>query len=351
MSTTSDRVDGLDILKAFCTFCIMIIHAPIPGEIGMYIEALSRIAVPIFFMITGFFYVDTQAKKKELAQIKKMFWLCVYANALYLPWGLVLNRHAGESIQAYVSKVFAPKALLEWLVFNQSPFSGHLWYLGAILYALMIVYVLNRVCGDKSSRILLVAAPFLLLINLALGNYSRLLFQREFSSILTRNFLFCGIPYFTLGYFLRKRKDIAEALCARPVFLVSAALFFACTTIAELFLVHHFGIAANVDLFISTTFLSIVVFSACTSPYWNRKMPVLRLIGRKYAVYIYIFHPIVIAVLNTVAKLLRIYDFYVYCRPVAVFVVSTLMSIAFIKTRACLTSKLNGTVTHQACKR
>lgn len=49
------RNNSIDNLKAICTFLIICIHVPFPGEIGAYFITLTRIAVPIFFMITGFF--------------------------------------------------------------------------------------------------------------------------------------------------------------------------------------------------------------------------------------------------------------------------------------------------------
>lgn len=340
MRTASDRVYGLDILKALCAFCVITIHAPFSGKLGLCAEALSRIAVPIFFMVTGFFYVDTLRQKKELVQIKKISLLCFYSYVLYFLWGLfhelfILKR----TVHSFFTYVFRPENLLYWILCNNCPFAGHLWYLSAILYVLIIVYFLNRVFPDKASRILLAAAPFLLLLNLVFGNYSRLFFQRELSFCYSRTFLLVGIPYFSLGYFFRNHKNYFEALLAHPIFLVMSAPFFSLTTIIELFLIHRFGLVATVDHFISTTFLSIIVFSAFTSPYWNNKMPVLYNIGRKYSVYIYIFHPIVIVALDLIAKFLQIYEFYHYCRPVAVFLVSIPISKLYIRIQASLTSR------------
>ena len=67
------RNNSIDNLKAICTFLIVCIHVPFPGEIGAYFITLTRIAVPIFFMITGFFYLDIIFYHKEVKQIKKIF--------------------------------------------------------------------------------------------------------------------------------------------------------------------------------------------------------------------------------------------------------------------------------------
>lgn len=60
-----ERQDAFDILKAVCAFLIVCIHIPFPGAAGAYFTALTRIAVPIFFMITGYFYSDVVRRGKE----------------------------------------------------------------------------------------------------------------------------------------------------------------------------------------------------------------------------------------------------------------------------------------------
>ena len=66
------RADNIDILKALCAFLIVCIHVPFPGKVGAYFTTLTRVAVPVFFMITGYFYSDTVARHKEKHQIKKI---------------------------------------------------------------------------------------------------------------------------------------------------------------------------------------------------------------------------------------------------------------------------------------
>lgn len=62
-SNERSRVDSIDILKAICAFLIVCIHVPFPGNIGEYVTTLARIAVPIFFMITGYFYSGVVKKR------------------------------------------------------------------------------------------------------------------------------------------------------------------------------------------------------------------------------------------------------------------------------------------------
>lgn len=66
----TDRVTGVDVtgvdeLKALCCFLVVCIHAKTSLTIGKYIVGLARIAVPLFLMITGYFYHCSSREKKR----------------------------------------------------------------------------------------------------------------------------------------------------------------------------------------------------------------------------------------------------------------------------------------------
>lgn len=73
-------------MKVICAFIVVCIHVPFPGIIGEYFTSLTRIAVPVFFMITGYFYSDIVRKRREIRQMKKIFKLVIEANIIYLVW-------------------------------------------------------------------------------------------------------------------------------------------------------------------------------------------------------------------------------------------------------------------------
>lgn len=55
-----NRKVGLDFLKFICSFMIICIHIPFPEPLGTIFTPITRIAVPIFFMITDYFYSLTR---------------------------------------------------------------------------------------------------------------------------------------------------------------------------------------------------------------------------------------------------------------------------------------------------
>ena len=78
-----ERNKGLDILKFFCISLIILLHTQALKEsFPISIVPICRFAVPIFFMITGFFYDDVVKRGKEVKQIKKTLFLIFFVNII-----------------------------------------------------------------------------------------------------------------------------------------------------------------------------------------------------------------------------------------------------------------------------
>ena len=271
-------------MKAICAFLIVCIHVPFPGKVGAYFTALTRVAVPVFFMITGYFYLDTVARHKEKQQIKKILCLAVEANILFFVWNIALGILRRDSVVTYVRSIFTGKNILKFLVLNESPLAGHLWYLGAILYVLIVVSLMDKL---NCRKILYYLTPVLLIADLVFGKYSLLIFRREFSYILVRNFLCVGIPYFCIGNLIRE-KECSEKWNKKVLQVL--IVVFAITSLAERFALVNAGLNATRDHYLSTTFLAIYLFVYTLKSNWHNKE--LAVIGRKYSTWLYVIHPI-----------------------------------------------------------
>lgn len=320
------RADNIDILKAICAFLIVCIHIPFPGKMGEYFTALTRTAVPIFFMITGYFYLETMKKHRESQQLKKIFRLLIEANVLYFFWKLVLDLVQGESAITYIQVVFSAKNLVKFLILNDSPVGGHLWYLGAILYVLVLVLIVDKL---KCREVLFYLTPILLITDLALGKYALLIFHREFPYILVRNFLCVGIPYFCIGNLIREKKD--DKMLSKDVVKL-LIIIFALTSMGERIALVRGGFSAARDHYISTTPLAVCLFVYALKSDWNNK--ILAIIGRKYSTWIYIIHPIFITMFSFITDKLGIQVIYKCVAPIVIYCVTLifLIIIQMIKT-------------------
>lgn len=116
------RFNNIDVLKTVCAFLIVCIHAPFPGIAGEYFTALSRIAVPIFFMITGYLYPSVVQREGQVRQIKKILRLFFMGNAIYLGWDF-LTAIISHDFETFIS-CFTLKYLGIFLIFNESMWGG-----------------------------------------------------------------------------------------------------------------------------------------------------------------------------------------------------------------------------------
>lgn len=326
MRPDRERHRGPDILKCICAFLIVCIHAPFPGEAGRYFLSLTRVAVPIFFMITGFYYDDVKRRGRVKAQIVKVLRLFVSANLLYFGWGLLASA-ADEGPGAFLAKNFGLRKLLRFALFNEALFSSHLWYLGALLYVLVIRAVLDRLFPHSSGKILYALTPLLLAGDLVLGKYSLVILGREFPYILVRNFLFVGIPYFSIGCFLYEKRDHYQVRREWNLLLIG---LFAATTLLERYLLESAGLGAQRDHYISTTFLAVMIFILFMDSEWEQPWTALpSRIGREYSTFIYIVHPILIKIIGKVVGLsgsAAVTEAYGAVRPVVIYAASVLLA-------------------------
>ena len=321
------RAENIDVLKAICAFLVVCIHVPFPGKIGAYFTTLTRVAVPIFFMITGYFYSDIESKK----QIRKICFLGVQANIIFFIWNITLNLLKRYNLVAYVQSVFTRKNILKFLLLNESPLAGHLWYLGAIFYVLVIVWLVNKL---NCRKLLCYMTPVLLIADLLFGKYSLLVFHREFPYILVRNFFCVGIPYFCIGDFVRQKQSSEK--WNKRVFLILIVVF-AITSLVERFVLVNAGLNTIRDHYISTTFLAISLFLYALKSNWSNKGLVM--IGRTYSTWLYIVHPIFITILSIVASKLGVESIYRYVAPIVVYCSTFLFLVALQKVMIAIKSK------------
>ena len=195
----------IDILKCLAAIAVIEIHKPLEIQGGDEFLILCRFAVPVFFMITGFFYPETVAKKRELKQFGKIFTITIGANLFYLLWEILLAVEKRENIKEALLARFEERVPEDFILWNFSPLSPHLWYLQALLYVLVIAFIVEHLGLRKLAYL---AIPVLLAGSLIKGSYSLLFVGKEDCHIYyARNFLYCGLPFFWLGCWFGSRKE------------------------------------------------------------------------------------------------------------------------------------------------
>ncbi len=337
------RNEGLDLLKGICAFLVVTIHCPmIPGIAGEIVTAVNRIAVPVFFMITGWFYETTVLRGREKGQIIKVLRLVIWSSLFYFVFNGLIAAVNGQ-LPDYFRSYLSIKTFVLFFALTASPFHGHLWYLSALLYVLILVGWFDRRFGRRKLYWLI---PLLLLCDLIIGKYSLLLWGREFPQSLVRNWVFVGMPYFLLGDCMAFNQDRIIAFVSEKKILTSVFfIVFVLTTLLEEYLLVSAGLNAERNHYISSTFLSITAFALAVQ-YKGRAMGIgawLAGVGLKYSTMIYILHPAFITLFSLVLERLFsasstiIYVYHWIC-PILVFFVSLGYSVLHEKTKTVLLS-------------
>lgn len=276
-----DRLDSIDALRLLASFLIVVLHWTTDNVFGQGLHLLAKNAVPVFFIISGFFVPLLCIKGKIRKQQRKILNLTLLSLLLYLviyfiqsPSGLIIN----------LWNVFDYKKLIVLLITNRTSHfeGGHLWFLLALLYDLVLLgeFYKRRYC-----KYVWVLIFMLFLANFVIANrvYAS-------ASYMYRNFLFTGLPYMCVGgviFFYREALSrIVHANVILPILLIISLAML----VAEIWIYGVFGLPIHRDHYVSIIFSSIIIvlwvinnptFMAGTFiPEW----------GRKYAVYIYVFH-------------------------------------------------------------
>ncbi len=274
----ASRASSLDVLKCFAAFFVVCIHYG-----ADWLSPVVRCAVPMFFVITGYYYPTMVERGAFWKHVRKLLFMAVCASALYASWSL-LYQTGQDTLGKWIEKTFQTENLVNWVAFNADLFSPHLWYFYAALYCLIIFHFADKWRFTKWLRYVV---PILLLVH----------FTRNFTplpKVLVRNFLFMGLPCMMIGRCIRENKDgVFRFLSNRRYWW---AYFFGSFLLVcgEMWLLGAVCSDSGVrEMYLFT----LPMFLPCF--YWVLRHPrfgegtLLATIGRKYSAYIFMFHVLV----------------------------------------------------------
>ena len=333
------RLEALDVLKYTACLFVILIHTDIPQTAELIIQPILTTAVPIFFMITGFFYSETVKAGRTKKQLQKIAVLALVANLVHIGWACLKCLLGDRTASEFVAEIIDPTSLVNLLVFNQPIWRTSIWYINALLVLLFLFYAVQK---QEHYRKLYWCIPVLLTANLLLGTYS-FVFPANEQLLLcySRNVFFCGIPYFLLGHYVFANR---QRLCGAFGKWLWVALFWIAGCL-ELWLLNRFDVLGHKDNLLSSSFLALTLFCIClkkefvSGVFWKR----IAAFGRKYCFAIYVMHSIILEVFY---KIVNGADAHwpmaatvLYgIGPLLVLIVSTLFACAFERVKQRIAS-------------
>ncbi len=327
--SVSKRNTMLDSFRGMACLLVVFCHFPLDNDLGTYIVAVARAAVPFFLLISGYFSLRSSsddninyARKKLISTVKLLvigIVICIFFNTMFC----ILK---GQAPLKWLKAAFGYKAIIKLMVFNLSYWlSAVMYYLFMMVYVYLIYILLNKYKLIKKSYCLI---PVLLAINILLG---RLKLNWYYSG----NFFLTGIPFFLLGNMI-KEKNIRFKSVTHNVLAIFGGLIMTCIEN------YYFG---HCYCYVGTIILATSVFVLCISCEDVKKENRLDEFGIKYSMLIFLLH---CHVGNYVCL------FFEKCgitlgnyKPFIVIISTIFISMPIVSLREILASKRSGSMNYR----
>lgn len=281
------RNSTLDVLKLFAACMVVCIHVTFPGNLGMAVEALARFAVPLFFLVSGYFAWDASPEilRKRMG---RLLLLLVSTALIYTAYNTLGPLWKGDvsALAQHFRRYLDGAVLLNLFFLNFPVHQEHLWYLLSMLYVYTIYYLLRKF--RVSERRLDILCACLLVLHLVLGEVLPF-FGIAVPIPLVRNFLLMGLPFFGLGLFVRRQPEMLRRMPSAAV-----ALLIGTGTLEALGSRFLFG---HRELYIGSV-LILLGLTALFLKYPGRKYPPFLSVLADCGTYIYLFHPLTASVIK-----------------------------------------------------
>lgn len=285
------RIDSLFFLKGICAILVVFVHTDFFYR-NLFVP-ISRLAVPLFFMISGYFMINSDGTfkdklyiKKQMKKIGKYILISSFVYALYNIFNKIFLLNQVFSWELIFDKPL-DKYFLSYL-FLYSVFSGPLWYLTAYFQSLIFVPCLNKL----SSKGIFLIIVLTYILGLLLGKYLWVWTQIDLPAPLMRNVLTMAVPFLFLGILIRKEEKFFVFLYKKYLYVF---LFFIPLNYLEYWGILKWGSVVGGDYVVTTIFVLVFVFVYAISHPWLGRNSYLGFIGEKLSLDIYLYHSIFVS--------------------------------------------------------
>lgn len=317
---------SLNFMKGISCLTVILLHCPIPGVIGDGIIYAMRFPVPMFFMISGYFcyYKGTEwIKKAQLKTLKLLLCAEVIGGAVSFVFG---DKSVSEQIRE-LSLWSDPLRTL----FCGTLFNGTLWYLYAMLWTWMILYVVKKRGGIRWSY---AAIPVLMLVHIVGRLYIQETGDIDVWIYLFRSALLFGVPFVLLGHFLAEKAEwiierISNGKCVLLLFLGGIVM------VMEFVVLNCY-----MDLWFSTVLVVSAMFLFAMVNPDREIIPIIAKIGKKYSMVLYMIHIPVSRILGRCFKPNMSSTAYEWVHPFATMATALLTAVIVARVRNLHTTRV-----------
>lgn len=271
-----------DFVKGIAAFGVVLVHFPFPGVLGKTLGAVGVCGVVFFFLVSGYYAYDRDddaACRKLLKRFKRNLLITLAALAVYLVFTVIEQLISG-TFGAWIANFKNPWLLVRMILLGDFEVihGDPLWFMPALLYSYLILYLLHRRRISKYAYIFL---PLLLLLRIGTETYTNT-FGADWH--LSGNFLAGGLPIVLLGHFIASQKQIFARI---PLYLTVPFTVFSALLMFITVNVSVFGLDVSQ---IFKIWCAVEVFLLTLRLPEKAGIPAVGRIGDRYSLYIYLSH-------------------------------------------------------------
>ncbi|MGN0854735.1 MAG: acyltransferase [Kiritimatiellia bacterium] len=301
-SSATQRVPCLDALKGLSCIAVVLLHYNLPSIYGDWLRQSLKFAVPLFFIISGFFSVSERGELQRDAILRRacgLIRIMLFVHICYMAVHSVFP--------AFGSSLYENRFISDIIVFilGNSSFPV-LWLLGALVYCYLTIWIFcpKRVLNRYLLFIVVLTFVFTLYIQ-EISNVLPLTANElrvpGIATVPYRNiYLFRGFPFFMIGMLMRLNVSRIKGF-APGWLLVVISLLGGVLAVLES---RYMGFA---QFYLGNYITAVALI--CFGIVSNRRFGAWEYCGRRLSLFVYLVHyPIGMIVMEIIT-------FYGFDRP------------------------------------
>ena len=319
MEKVIQRNNLWDFFKGIFAVGVVFVHFPFPGVIGKILASIGVVGVIFFFLISGYqsYSEDGKNADKLLVRFKRNLVLTLIAIAFYFVFTVVqqlIHGTFGEWIENFKN----PITYLRIFILGDLSYinADVLWFMPALLYCYLIIYVMEK---KRLHKYFYAALPLLIILRVSMETYTN-----SFSGIswldwhFSGNFLVGGLPMVLFGNYLHSKVETVKKfngklMVGAAVLSFALVFVFVNVKVCGVDISQQFKIAA-----------ALFVFICCLIFKDAKGVGFINNLGRKYTLYIYLYH---FLLGNILAELIIAFSLPLFCKEYILPIAAVLVSL------------------------
>lgn len=343
------RWNSLDCLKGIACIAVVLIHYNFPGDFGLAVKSFCRFAVPVFLIISGFFFLSDgkMDDAKTVKKIRNILYLLMvsalfYACFAFFDYGAL---NSNFSITGFINERLQGGKIVKLFLTNDPFVYSHLWYMLALVYCYMfclLVFSKNRELHGAG-----IIAVVLLVCYTCLQEFASILHvKNSFLIIGTEQyvslfnlFIFRALPFFMFGVTIRKHISKVMNIPLKKGWAIVLFVFGGALAAYE-----HLNIN-NAQFFVGNYIqvFALIVMAIKNEDYKSKLLGFIGYVGRELSLYVYILHIAIGKSIHIIARMLEISHrkFYLYSRAGLTVAISLLVAYLIVTLMKYINKNVN----------